>query len=372
MKLNRLILPLLALAIGASAGLPPHPQTPTPSQTKQGTTPSTFAGRVAALSEPAGYFDTDNLISNERSYLHVVPMLRARVQGGAYIGVGPDQNFSYIAHVRPAVAFIVDIRRDNLLMHLLFKALFAQAGTRVEYLALWTGRAPPSPIAGWETRPIEALVQYVDRAPRRTTAEWAPINARIVAALRGCGVPLSAQDLQTIARFHSRFIEDGLSLQFHSTGRAPQWNYPTLRDLLLEVDRGGVRRNYLAAEADFQFLKGLQARDLVIPVVGDLSGGHALAAVGRLMAEQGQVLSGFYASNVEFYLYQQGGFAAFVANLGRLPRGPQSTIIRSAFNRAVMDPGYNSASMTQSVDALVAGYAAGSFRQYGELIAASR
>jgi hypothetical protein len=34
-----------------------------------------------------------------------------------------DQSFSYIAAIRPAVAFMIDIRRDNLLMHLMFKAL---------------------------------------------------------------------------------------------------------------------------------------------------------------------------------------------------------------------------------------------------------
>ena len=104
-----------------------------------------FRARVEQLSEPGGDFDTDNLISNEGSYLDVVPALRAAgVQGGVYIGVGPDQNFSYIAHVRPDVAFIVDIRRDNMLLHLLFKALFALAPSRVEYLCLLTGRAVPS------------------------------------------------------------------------------------------------------------------------------------------------------------------------------------------------------------------------------------
>ena len=63
---------------------------------------SAFASTVASLSERGGYFDTDNLISNERSYLQVIPDLRKRgVRGGAYIGVGPDQNFSYISEVRP-------------------------------------------------------------------------------------------------------------------------------------------------------------------------------------------------------------------------------------------------------------------------------
>src|SRR5258708_1522705 len=93
--------------------------------------PQSFAGRVARLSEPGGDFDTDNLISNERSYLDVIPALKAAgVAGGVYIGVGPDQNFSYIAHIRPSLAFIVDIRRDNLLPHLHFKTLLSASQSR--------------------------------------------------------------------------------------------------------------------------------------------------------------------------------------------------------------------------------------------------
>src|SRR5688572_33360977 len=92
---------------------------------QRGEPASPFAAQIASLSEAPGYFDTDNLISNERSYLQVIPDLRApAIRGHAYIGVGPDQNFSYIAAMRPSIAFILDIRRDNMLLHLLFKALF--------------------------------------------------------------------------------------------------------------------------------------------------------------------------------------------------------------------------------------------------------
>src|SRR6186713_667187 len=102
---------LLSPAIGAQR----QATGPGPAQT------STFAALVTKLSEPGGDFGADNLISNEQSYLRVLPALtRAGVTGGAYVGVGPDQNLSYIAHVRPAVAFLIDIRRDNLLLHVLF------------------------------------------------------------------------------------------------------------------------------------------------------------------------------------------------------------------------------------------------------------
>ena len=129
-----------------------------------------FADEIARLSEPEGAFDTDNLISNERSYLEVVPALLASgASGGAYIGVGPDQNFSYIARIRPSVAYIIDIRRDNLLLHLLFKALFALAPDRVTYLALLTGRSPPALPGGASA---DDLVRAIDGAPRaaQTTA----------------------------------------------------------------------------------------------------------------------------------------------------------------------------------------------------------
>ena len=97
---------LVTVAIALAATLPRAAQTPARAQGS-----STFASRIAALSEPGGRFDTDNLISNERSYLDVLPELKRRgVKGGAYIGVGPDQNFSYIAAVRPSIAFIIDAR----------------------------------------------------------------------------------------------------------------------------------------------------------------------------------------------------------------------------------------------------------------------
>ena len=147
-----------------------------------------FASRIASLSEPGGYFDTDNLISNERSYLQVVPELEALSQGagrnGVYLGVGPDQNFSYIARLRPRTAIIIDIRRDNLLLHLLFKALFEQARTRVEYLAMLTGRPAPSPWTQWSSKSVEAIVDWVDRAPPLSTAEVRLLRDRLTDTIR--------------------------------------------------------------------------------------------------------------------------------------------------------------------------------------------
>ncbi|MGH9783860.1 MAG: hypothetical protein ACRD88_06700, partial [Terriglobia bacterium] len=274
---------------------------------------SEFARLVAEFSEPGGYFDTDNLVSNERSYLHVMPQLeRSGVRGGVYIGVGPDQNFSYIARIRPSVAFLVDIRRNNLLLHLLFKALFAASRNRMEFLCLLTGRPVPADLDRWRSAGIDEIVASIDRSePAATPA----LRRRLREMIRRSGVLLSAEDFATMDRFHQAFVDAGLSLQFRSFGRPPRSYYPTYRELLLETDQAGRRLNYLAAEDDFQFLRSLQARDRVIPVAGDLAGTHAVAAIGRWMSEHNERLSAFYVSNVENYLFRDGSFGQYMENL---------------------------------------------------------
>jgi hypothetical protein len=357
----------LALLVCVASLGPQRPgQTPPPG--------TSFAGLVAGLSEAPGYFDTDNLVSNERSYLHVVPELRAlagRHRGAVYVGVGPDQNFSYIAHLRPTLAIVIDIRRENLLLHLLFKALFAEARTRVEYLALLTGRPVPRALAGWRGRPIDAIVEYIDRTRPVPDADLRATRARLVRVIDSFGVALSHSDRAIIERFHRRFIAEGLSLQFNTTGRPPQYDYPDWRTLLLEVDRGGTQRSYLASEDDFQFVKRLQKEDRIVPVVGDLGGKSALAAVARFLSQSDLRVAAFYTSNVEFYLFSDGRFTEFIANLRRLPRLPDGLIVRSVFRAggagAVRLPGYNSASLTQPIETLVDGYASGRFRTYRDL-----
>ena len=359
--LQRRVLALTtAIVLAAGVGALPRPEERV-----------SFAATIAQLSEPGGFFDSNNLISNEKSYLHVIPALRdAGVSGGAYVGVGPDQNFSYIAHTRPSIAFIIDIRRDNLLLHLLFKALFHLSGNRAEYLSLLCGRPAPYPARAWKGEDLERIATYVDGLAPSPEA-IAALRARVDAVVRGFGVPLSDDDFATIDRFHRTFIERGLELRFESAGRPPRAYYPTYRELLLETDMSGHRWNYLASEPDFQFVRSLEERDLVVPVVGDLAGPSALRAIARVMKDRRVRLSAFYASNVEYYLAGDA-FQRFVANLGQLPHDGRSVIVRAVFPnrfgwRASM-PGYYSASLVQRVDELLEGAANGSIREYRDLV----
>ena len=320
-----------------------------------------FARLVVALSEPGGYFDTDNLVSNERSYLHALDPIRdIGVAGGAYVGVGPDQNFSYIAAVRPHVAYIIDIRRDNAYQHLLFKALFELARNRLEYLALLTGRAMPSDVVSWDDAELARIVEQIDATPPDSAA-MREARRRVDSVLALTNVPLDDEAHRTIAAIHDRFILDGLDLRFETHGRMPMPYYPTFRDLLLETDGSGRQSSYLAREEDFRFVREMQQRNLVIPVVGNLAGDHALVAIGRDAAARGLRISTLYASNVEFYLMRDGSFARWARTVAALPRDSRSVIVRSYFPGFAAPPhpanvpGYRSTQRVQRIDDFVAG-----------------
>jgi hypothetical protein len=335
---------------------------------------SAFAALVARISEPGGFFDSDNLISNESSYLHVLGAMRKiGVSGGAYVGVGPDQNFSYIAQVRPRVAFIIDIRRDNLLQHLLFKALFEMARNRVEYVALLTGRAVPNEVAKWNRRSIGEIVEFIDRSPPDPD-QFETTRAVVRTKVRRYGVPVTPAELETIGKIHQAFFDAGLDLKFTSLGRAPRDYYPNLRKLLLERDLTGKQLNYLASEDDFQFVKSLEARNLVVPVVGNLAGDHALREIGRVMGERGEKLSALYVSNVEFYLMREGSFDSFAASVRTLPRSARSVIIRSYFGGGFYGshpqsvPGYFSTQLLQTVESFASEASRGGYATYMDLV----
>lgn len=333
-----------------------------------------FAQLSERLSEPGGYFDTDNLISNESSYLHVMGKLRQmQLAGGAYLGVGPDQNFSYIAQLRPRVAFIVDIRRDNLLQHLWFKALFEMSRNRLEYLGLILGKPLPANLKEWDQRSIQQLTEYLDKtAPRRELFETAAKAIR--SKVSGYGLKLKPEELDTIRHIHEQFFSAGLDLRFTSHGRGPRAYYPTWRALLLEKDLTGRQVSYLVAEGDFQFLKTMQEQHRIIPVVGNLAGDHALKAIAQLLTARKEKVSAFYTSNVEYYLMHDDSFDRFADNVKRLPREPQSVIIRSYFGNtwgAALPqsvPGYYSTQLMQTMESFVSEYAGGGFSSYAELI----
>ena len=285
------------------------------------------------LSEPDGYFvsrsgSPDNLLSNENAISNVAVQLAARVKpGGVYLGVGPEQNFTYIAAMRPRFAIVTDIRRGNRNLHLLYKALFGLTSTRSDFSARLFSRQP-IPRSTPATTAAE-LMTAVQRAPVMDEAAFAANLAAVDAYLtKTHGIPLEKLDLDGIEYVARNFYRFGPDINYTSSINGRFGAFGSYANIQSLTDSSGVGRTYLASDAAFTFVKDLEAKNLIVPIVGDFAGPKALRAVGAYLKERGAVVSAFYVSNVEMYLQQNGVWSSFCANAAALPLDRDSVFVR--------------------------------------------
>ena len=265
-----------------------------------------YVSLIQRLSEDPGFFDSDNLVSNESSYLQISGLLeRLAPKGGVYLGVGPEQNFTYIAKTRPRLAILLDIRRQNQLYHLLFKSLFERSRNRSEYLANLFSRPKPKKVAGTDPDISALLLAFEKTAPSERLFRK-NLKEALTFIREHCQFPIHDKDAGTIEGIYREFFDQQLDIRFRSFGRPSFRFYPSFKDILVERDLEGKFGNYLNSEADFQFVKQMHSRNLIVPVVGDFAGPKALRTVGEYLKGLGQTVSVFYVSNVEFYLIQNG------------------------------------------------------------------
>jgi len=279
---------------------------------------------VVDASEPDGYFRSDNLTSNELGYQRVIPDLLSRAEaGGVYLGVGPEQNFTYMAALRPSLAVIFDVRRGNLLVQLMYKAIFELSRDRAELVSMLFARPRPPGLTAQST--AQDLFGAFSNAPAEEgllKQASAAIEARLV---KTHALPLSTEDIEGIRRIHRTFFIRGFAVR----------SQPTYAELMTQTDNAGASRSFLASEANFAVMKDLEARNLVVPVVGDFAGPKAIRTIGAYLKAHGATVSAFYLSNVEQYLDQDGKWSMFCRNVAALPLDPMSTFIRSSSGRGI-------------------------------------
>jgi hypothetical protein len=254
---------------------------------------------------------------------------RTKPGGGVYMGVGPEQNFNYIVALKPKMVFITDIRRGNLHTQLMYKAIFELSADRAEFMSRLFTKPRPAGL-GPKSTGAEIINAYWD-LPTTTAGDNAAYKANLKAIqdhlTKTRKIPLPAEDLAGIEYVYSNFYWYGPAINYSSsTGGRGMVSYG---DLMLATDGQGVMRHFLATEEGFQFLKRLEERNLIVPVVGDFAGPKALREVGRYIRDHGATVTAFYLSNVEQYLQRNGVWMQFCANVATLPLTPQSTFIRS-------------------------------------------
>jgi len=289
-----------------------------------------FWRMVEEFSEPGGTFRYENFISNERSIQYVIPDLKKNTKpGGVYLGVAPEQNFTYIAAIQPKLAFVFDIRRQNMLVHLLYKALFELSPNRADFVARLFSRKRPAGLDEKSTA-VELFAAF-DRAAGDDAALKDENFKSIKNVLTQHGYTLSADDLSTIEKVFDVFHRGGPNMNYGFASPTPNTLTPSYVVMMTSKDLEGRNWSYLATEDNFRYVKEMQRKNLIVPLVGDFAGPSAVRKVGRYVKEHEATVTAFYVSNVERYLVGPQ-WAAFYSNVATLPVDASSVFIRFVDN----------------------------------------
>lgn len=364
----------------------------TPSLRAQGLpsrlTDRAFWQMITDFSEPGGFFRSDNFLSNESSFQYVLPELtKSRAAGGVYLGVGPEQNFTYIVALRPKIAFIFDIRRQNMIEHLLYKALIEMSPDRADFLSKLFSRPRPPGLDTSTTADV-LFAAFGNVAPD-SLAYRRNANAIRAWLVDRHGFALSSEDLQAIAYVYDAFYSAGPDLNYSfTTGRPIQFGrgrMPSYAELMVETDSEGSQQSFLATEGRYRVLRDLHVNNLVVPVVGDFAGPKAIQAVGQYLKTNRATVTAFYTSNVEQYLFRQNDdWRKFYINVATLPLDSASVFIRAVFNGMgypyqppssglqMRNYGMRSASLLCSIGDLLKAFDEGRLTSYADVIQMSK
>jgi hypothetical protein len=328
---------------------------------------------VEDFSEPNGFFRSDNLVSNETTFQHVIPRLKEIVPpGGIYLGVGPDQNFTYIAALRPRLVFITDIRRGNLHAHLMYKALFELSDDRAAFLSRLFSRPRPEGLSA-EASAESLFAAYASSPPDQARYD-ANFDAVRRLLIETHGFRLTSEDLMGVGYVYRSFFAAGPFLSYSSSGRGGgrSLRYPSFEDLQTATDADGVNHAYLGSEASYQFVRTLQKDNLIVPLVGDFGGPKALRSVAGYLKARGATVGAFYTSNVEQYLFQDRIWPEFARNVMTMPLDERSTFIRSCFNNCAAPYSQRSVTLLDPIRSLMQDVRDGRVSTYWDVLSRSR
>ncbi|HMV47733.1 MAG TPA: hypothetical protein PKD31_08290, partial [Blastocatellia bacterium] len=283
----------------------------------------------------------------------------------------------------------VDIRRQAVIQHLMYKAIFHLSPTRTEFLSRLLSKplpteskeppkdapkdnaAAPKPAIPKADAPIETILAFFDKIPANDqtyAANLAEIKKVIETEFQ---FPLLAQDKASLDYVYKSFRAEGLEIAFRLDSN---WggDFPSFRELIVQTDLRGKVGNFLAVPEDYNFVRELHRKNLIIPIVGNFGGKKALAAVGDYLRKNNLMVTAYYLSNVEQYLFDGSSFEGFAANIKKLPLTDKSLFIRAVFNMRYAHPaglpGHLSTTLLQQMTVFVKDFDQGAYRSYGDVI----
>ena len=260
---------------------------------------------VSDISEPGGYFRiTDNFTSNEMEVAQVSTLLR--------------------------------IRRQAVMQHLMFKALFELAKDRADFISLTFSK--PKPASADTIKNIQDIWNNYSAVATDSVMARRNYQRVLDQLIKTHQFKLTTEEIESIKWVWDAFTTYGPTINTQAAqggGRGGRGfggrgaNRGTFISLTAQsLDSAGTPQSFLSTDDNFKFVKSLHEKNLIIPVSGDFAGPKALRGIGAWLTKQNATVSAFYLSNVEQYLFMDGKEGAFYANVATLPINATSVFIR--------------------------------------------
>ena len=208
-----------------------------------------FWRMISEFSEPGGSYPYENFVSNERRQQIVIPALKQATRAGeVYVGVAPEQNFMYAAALQAKMAFVLDIRRQNMLEHLLYKALFELSPNRADFVSRLFSRKRPAGLD--EKTTANALFAAYENVKNDADFYLQNIEA-IKGVFKRHGFTLDSEDLLKIEYVYQVFYRGGPAINYEFASASPATNSLSYTQIMTLSDAAGRNWSYLATEASF-------------------------------------------------------------------------------------------------------------------------
>jgi hypothetical protein len=255
------------------------------------------------------------------------------------------------------MAFIVDIRRQAVMQHLLYKALFELSSDRADFISRLYSKPRPRGLDSASTvAELWDAYWFVETQSRLWERNLVAVRDHLT---RARGIPLDSADIASLTYVYEAFYTLGPNITYGGYRESNQNSATSFGSLTAEQDAAGVPRSFLATEEGFRFIRSMHRRNLIIPVVGNFGGPKTIRAVGDYVRSRGETVTAFYVSNVEQYLFQSASlWTSFYESVATLPLDSASVFIRPMAGGGGYRI-YTSLSSTSPVTGRVAGVSVG-------------
>jgi hypothetical protein len=246
----------------------------------------------------------DCFVTSEVAHNEVISKYRPApcpVERDAYLGVGPCQNFTYVGALMPSLAIVVDARVDNLVEHLMFRLVFERADDPLQYLALLFSREVP---AAGRHAAVRSPAELVDAFHRLAwSADVCQQNVRWLEDEMRTRWQAPPGALRRLARIYDEFSRRQLAITSVSEACLANLDrIPTFEEVLLASSSQGFNFHFLTDRDRYAYVRDLQLRSRVVPVLGSLTAVDMVSRVNRILDAEGCRLATVYLSNMEEFL----------------------------------------------------------------------